>query len=75
MLPLHHALEKQASEAVVAALLAANPDALMEQDNVRLPRPRNHPHCVGPARSHSCEHPLTRPPCKRLQVHVLVCLD
>ena len=34
MLPLHHALEKLASEAVVAALLAAYPEAAKEKDEV-----------------------------------------
>ena len=36
-LPLHYAAEKQASEAVVAALLAVHPDAAKEKDKVRPP--------------------------------------
>ena len=34
-LPLHFAAEKQASEAVVKALIAAHPEAAKEKDGVR----------------------------------------
>ena len=36
-LPLHGAAANQASEALVAALLEAYPDAVKEKDEVRLP--------------------------------------
>ena len=38
MLPLHYAVERKASEAVVAALLAVHLGAAKEKDNVRPPR-------------------------------------
>ena len=40
-LPLHCAASNKPSEAVVAALLAAYPEAAKEKDPVRLPRPHN----------------------------------
>ena len=38
-MPLHWAVANQASEAVVAALLAAYPDAAREKDRVRVAQP------------------------------------
>ena len=42
-LPLHYAAAKQASEAVVVALLAAHPGAVKEQNRVRQPCPTHLP--------------------------------
>ena len=53
-LPLHVAARHQASEAVVAALLAAHPGAAQEKDKVR--PPRLHPSAL---RSTACVHTPT----------------
>ena len=44
MMPLHYAAKHQAPEAVVAALLAAYPEAAKEKNEVRPQRPPTPPH-------------------------------
>ena len=59
MLPLHVAASCQASEAVVAALLATYPEAAKEKTYVRPTRLPN----VSMPRVHACSHSPAAPRC------------